>query len=867
MRKLKYINTVVKTIFMVVFMLFSSFSNISFAQTIKEKGTQISDGTSPNILDPLNFSLMELNSKERGFLLPRMTTAERMRIPTQNIVSGMVIYNTSIDCLEFYNSSRKQWMSVCGDVGPATFIIPDNKCQSIMISGEYIEGVLLDARKNIITVEVNVSVPGTYEIEAIAYDNLGKENGYRFYSKGIFPQKGNYTLVLKGEGTPQKGYNRTNGIPSGKDTIKFFLNKKESSCKRDNEVEKKALSYEIIKVEQVGEFFTGVDLSSSKTTGRMRVTISNISKEGIVSINTETVNGIYFKKSRALTPQEVSSGTAIIELEGYGVPTWPIKTDLTFVSNSHVKVEEGELEKTYPYYATISKVNVTIDCSKVNALGEYFKGEPLTSANKIVVPVKVNATGRGKVKGVIEITSTQTEKIEFESEIVDFKFNDATNDIQMVEMKPVANTGKPIVGGVSLAMVIQMSSKGIKEYDPNATDENIKSVSCVYNLPIKLKEAKLKIYCFEGNQQVYGKYRMGFPLNSTNYVTLIMEVEEPGEYHIVTNTVDGIYFEAKGEFTEKGTLIDNTALKLYGKGTPTNNNKKTMILTIPTSVGGSTCSFDVILAMSSKTMLTYSNNTSFGYGFDKGHSQKFISSKNNFGDLSNSTVAMDGNIIVASYGTSGVSQLSSHIATHQPALISVGYSTTLNLQQAQIIASYVRSGGALLAATDDATAPRYETTSVATIHLINAVLGISTAQAVTIGSGGSVFLTRNVNDPILNGPFGDIRTKYIGDDATGGVGLVPSSLGSALYDIEILSTDSSGNIYAFRHKNLNFVWMGDGGFNSQSGTASALKSNTICPFVVDSNDRPISKTTYSQTVYNSQFTANALAWLFSVTRK
>lgn len=857
---IKYISVkaVVRIVLVVIFILLPVLKYTASAQNINSVGTQISDGTSPNVLEPNSFSLMELNSKEKGFLLPRMTTAERKRIPIESLVGGMAIYNTTIECIEFYNTSRLQWMSVCGDVGPATFVIPDNKCSSLKINGEYTEGVFLDSRKNTIIVEVNVSVPGTYEVEAIAYDDVNKENGYSFYTSGVFPQKGDYVLVLKGNGTPVKGYARTNGIPSGKDNIKFFLNKKESTCKTTNEVEKKALSYDIIKVEQIGNFYTGVDLGSTKTTGKMLVTISNISKQGTVTITTQTVNGIYFKKSRLLTPQEVSNGTAIIELEGFGSPIWPLQTDFVFTSNSYVKVEQGESVMTYPYFATISKINVTIDCSTVTTQGDFYKDDALTVANKVIVPVKVNATGRGKIRGVIEVAGAQTQKIEFESEVVDFKFNAATNDIQKVEMKPVTNTGKPTVGGTTLPMVIQMSSQGIKEYDPKAVDEKITSVSCIYNLPIKTKNAEVTIYCqYEDQVQVSGKYRAWVPLDASNYVTIFVDVKNIGAYNITTNTVDGIKFSSSGTFN----AIETVELKLYGSGTPTSNDKKRMTISVPTNANPISCAFDVKLAMSSKTMLTYSNNTSYGYGFDKGHSKLFIDSPNNFGSLLTSTVAMEGNITVAAYSSSNTSQVASHINNHNPALISIGFNATLTASEASTIAAYVRSGGALLAATDAANA-NY------TYNLLNAVLGTSNIQAVSIGSGGSTFPTRSVDDPVLNGPFGDIRNRHLGDDATGGIGLVPSSLGSALSNIVILSQDSNGNIFAFRHKTLNFVWMGDGGFNSQSGTNSAINSTTICPFVVNtSTNRPITKTSYGNVVYNSQFTANALAWLFSVTTK
>lgn len=224
----------IRVVLVLFFGLFLHFSSNVVAQNATPRGTQISDGTSPNVLSSLPFSLLELNSNERGFLMPRMTTAERSAIPKNQLIAGLIIYNTSMGCVEFYNTTRQVWMNMCGDVEPAIFTIPNDKCSQIgkNIAGDYIQGVLLDSRKNLISVEVNVSSPGTFDIEAVAYDNTGNTNGYTFTTKGVFPTSGNFLLVLKGSGTPKKGYTNVNT----KDEIRFTLNKKLSTCIAYNHV-------------------------------------------------------------------------------------------------------------------------------------------------------------------------------------------------------------------------------------------------------------------------------------------------------------------------------------------------------------------------------------------------------------------------------------------------------------------------------------------------------------------------------------------------------------------------------------------------------------------------------------------------------
>jgi hypothetical protein len=48
-------------------------------------------------------AVLELESTTQGFLPPRMSTAQRDAISTPT--NGMVIYNTTLNCLQLYNDS------------------------------------------------------------------------------------------------------------------------------------------------------------------------------------------------------------------------------------------------------------------------------------------------------------------------------------------------------------------------------------------------------------------------------------------------------------------------------------------------------------------------------------------------------------------------------------------------------------------------------------------------------------------------------------------------------------------------------------------------------------------------------------------
>lgn len=481
------------------------------------------------------------------------------------------------------------------------------------------------------------------------------------------------------------------------------------------------------------------------------------------------------------------------------------------------------------------------------------------NANRIIVPFAVTKSGRGKVYGEIAIAGDQKETIQYESELIDFKVT-GVGQVQYVALLPLVNTGKPTTGG-KLSVKMKLITNGKYDYDPFEPKETKEFLGCTYQIDVEplIKNAEMLIYCFSGNQKVEGSYKVGVPMSSLNFATINMEVKKPGEYHIKTNTANGIYFEIQGTFTEPGYHIEPTPLKLYAKGTPLTSGTFTYTITMPTSLGETTCSFDMTVApdaLSPKTLLTYSLKNGYGYGFNSGQTNQFISSTNNFGNTMLSTIKMQGGVSLV-LKDNRLTNFSSDVASSRADVVSIGYNSSLSTADANMVASYVRNGGGLLAVTDAVN-------QNSTYNLLNAVLGISTVKAVLSGRGGTIFPLTYEDDPVLNGPFGDIRGKQVGDDATGGIAIEPSSLGAALSQIVVLSKDSNGNIYAFRHKTLNFVWAGDGGFNS---SAIGNASSGICPFKVDANYRPIPKPDYSQPVYNSQFTANALAWLFKQTNK
>lgn len=579
------IYTYKRFIFLVLLALITSL-NVNGQENISRIGTQINDFSASNN-SRLDFSILELNSKEKGFLMPRMTTAQRQNIPSVALQNGLIIYNTSIDCIEFFNQSRNRWLNLCGELDPANIIIQDSKCDQIQVLGYYFEGVFLEPRANIILLEINASTAGTYHIEANAFNN-GTPNGYSFQASGVFPEPGNYTIVLRGSGTPLNGYDRgIDGQPlSNGDEIRFILNGELSSCVVYNFVEKESLRFKIESIDAQGEFFTGVDLQDPRS-GALVATIKDITMGGEVKIYTFDTNGMVFSGSHILSPSEISASTSQVILTGQGTPLVPLVSELDFYTNSYVRKENSEPIEIFPSSVVVELVSVAFNCDSldnpITHQGDFVYNQPLNDSNIITVPVKVLAPGKGQIKGVIAANGTgfgfQSEEIEFSSGIIDFSFNDQTDDIQLVTITPVIGTGKPTVAGNDLVMKISMESTGAFEYGSTYPVTDILVTGCDYiittdALPLIYQINQIKLNStFESVTQVGAppyitpRTSMGEQGSDDFKLDVTITPSAPGEYHIKTDLVNGVYFEGSGIIEDidvtNGTKI--VSLKAFGE--------------------------------------------------------------------------------------------------------------------------------------------------------------------------------------------------------------------------------------------------------------------------------------------------------------
>ena len=135
-------------------------------------------------------SVLELKSTTRGFLPPRLTTAQRNAIVSP--ATGMMIYNNDKNCLEWYNGSV--WYNGCGsqDSSGGSAVVSGytnaNISTGTLTVGTAATGVTQ-------TITATVTTVGSYTITVIA-------NGITFTGSGTFTATGAQDIVLTAIGTP-----------------------------------------------------------------------------------------------------------------------------------------------------------------------------------------------------------------------------------------------------------------------------------------------------------------------------------------------------------------------------------------------------------------------------------------------------------------------------------------------------------------------------------------------------------------------------------------------------------------------------------------------------------------------------------------
>lgn len=270
----------------------------SNSQDIYQTG-QVGIGTSS--IDPN--AQLEVASNTKGVLLPRMSSSQRNAIP-QNITNGLLIFNNTTNCFNYYVSSSNKWLSLCGTYEPATFNLLN--CNTPTgANGTYTKSATLN-NTNTYTIPVNVSSIGTFQII------LKTNNGYSFSKSGNFTQTGPQNIIIDGQGTPVSGPQTDaiaslefNGMPITPSCTLPGINILGNTT---------AFAVNCSGAKAFGNYLTGIALDG---TNYIDLPITSVTTPGNVLVETASINGIKFSSGNT----NITASTTSIRLYGQGTPT------------------------------------------------------------------------------------------------------------------------------------------------------------------------------------------------------------------------------------------------------------------------------------------------------------------------------------------------------------------------------------------------------------------------------------------------------------------------------------------------------------------------------------------------------------------
>lgn len=531
----------------------------------------------------------------------------------------------------------------------------------------------------------------------------------------------------------------------------------------------------------------------------------------------------------------------------------------------------------------IGKAIFTIDCSNLKISGEYKNGQELGGENFLSINVTVTKVGS------YSITATTTDPA-----------ND--NGYYFSTSGEFLSTGTYTIKVPSMGTPINFTTPNFDNFTVslNAVSTNGTQSACTFNIEVKNSAIQPRYTMSCSGTKIYGEYYEDVELTTANYIEVILNVEPSSygaTYELETSLVDGIQFKGSGVLNTSSQVA-----RLYGEGTPYASTDKRVYIKSNSISSTATCMTTVYIIIPQKRVMTIGTNSAYGYNLGRvdGASNTMITDPNNFGShphsivrysgFTNSGTAYNSNRVTSGNNAGNIiafwaSDLNSAASDamfsnylkgingyDKVDIVTIGYNWDgINDNKAQSLVDFLNTGGILLMFCEEATSNR---------TFLRKLFNKPDIDITTGGPAGSIYRYASITDPILNGPFGNLTSLTWGEDASStqfatNLPLEEVTLYSSNQNISGAGASSTlveNSATAFRHNTLPFVWVGDGGFNSNNATTG---KSTICPFKMTSKiinghvyenfpyyRAQFGPTSATQTwnAYNTIFTANAIAW-------
>ncbi|WP_143824842.1 hypothetical protein [Myroides sp. N17-2] len=855
-----------KSIFLFLLLVFSISVN---GQTVN-RGARISDNsvTKENGNRGLyDLGILDLESIEKGFLLPRMSTNQRDAIViNESNDKGLLIFNTSTGCVNYYNSTKKSWVSLCGDILPAIFTITSSQCNDLKVLGNYYQDRELDGSNGIV-VSVTVAKAGMYEVL------VSTNNGYAFRAKGTFPDTGVYQIYLKGDGKPKIGHSRdlNTGEPLVPgDLLTISLNGLKSTCvDKYNFVEKPMPNFKITNAVANGKYLKGVEVDASNT---MTVTV-NVTQGGKLVFYTSLANGVEFKGTKIVN----STGITTVVLQSSGTPIDHGVFPIIVFGNSKFNV--GDIPESFTSSFKTEDVSFSIvECDKISYGGQAVQDEALTSGHTMKVQVQVIAPG---ITTLFAKNNTNSQNIVYSSGTVVLDYVKGESNIKEITLTATSGVTKSVP-------IIDLTFSGLG-LDLNNT--------CIAKLPVKAKPLDFRL--IEGRL-----FSPSFIYNKISYVTPKTDMEKrldgvrlgdsftmlvkvkviyAGDYEVETIPINGVYFKGKGTFdkTEEGSDVTIT-LKAYGHSGVDLPTVQYHLTTNSTVNHNENLNVDVDFVYRSMNMYSIGGGTGQSWqpgGFNGPGSYWFsgprvVRTLKNFGwdgvvriaglrilGISNLTQTGPG-VDYTKHFTTNATEFGNNLLLADMVFIGANNGNNFNKNTPQLIAlaDYIKeSDGVLVYGEGNASTMNSFLSNIPTGSFIStASAGTSgpfvavssnpeNASELILGKKGTYFSTGSANNALYS-------KLLAGHD--NGTTILFSNLPDDFISLVGGEKDDS---FTFVHKSLGFVGVGSSTF--MGGYVDNRATSTSYPLNASTGGDPLVKSYGNKgDVYNSWFLLNLVHW-------
>ncbi|MCL1868669.1 MAG: hypothetical protein FWF72_07005 [Paludibacter sp.] len=743
--------------------------------------------------------------------------------------NGLVLYNQEQGCFNYYKTSTDTWYSLCGTPPPAIGTVD---CSSITAVGVYIEGTVFNIN-NYLQVKINVTSPGTYTITAVATESNG--NGYYFSSNGTFPQVGNYVVNLIGAGMP---------VAAGLNHINYTFNGMEQNCGTEINIQESTPDFCIIGVKQMPSTPWPINQVFNPSSGSMNfyaeVTLQ-VNKPGAYTLSTVEQNGYSFSGSGQLSqasgynPSGSFPQTVIVNMpvvSGQKATANTPETNTFQVSS----VGPNNCRTIFPLTITLAQITFTIDCQNINLnnFGTLKQGVAIPDNSTLTMPVNASTGGTTQITANFAGLSFSTGAPGAPGEIT------LANGAQIVTLYPVTLGQKPNQAGDH--QVALSSSKG--------GYEKCASPKTVTVQPATASFSNISISTFTNqNQYILNPYTGGVDVPCD--MVLAVQVDVAGEYNLTT-TVNGVTWAGQGSVPAGNSTVTLQPVNPTSNR-PLASGQHSVSLSYTKITGGTpgaavTNSKIVYFVQRSVNVLCLGGAPYSGYSTTY-NAGKMIRDTKNFGPTG--TVGVQAIKMFDGGGAPSTAALRNSINNNKIDIIVVAYNFQPNTAaDRQVLADFVNNkGGALIFSSE--LNPAYAQ------DLVSRISGSNITFALT---GGTTYINivENISDPVITGPFVDLRGKAIGNDVANAMPVQSSSVPSPL--ITLAKVQANGNVWAFRHPSKGFLYICDSGWLAGHPTASTA-DRTIYPLQLNSDNTPKTKA-YSgeNTVYNSFLWGNSMAW-------